>query len=83
VEKPALPELAEEAGSPASSGTRPVRWRDGDAETEIVRLEEVRAGHEVPGPAIIEHVATTFAIPPGRSARLDRHQIFHLESSSG
>jgi Hydantoinase/oxoprolinase C-terminal domain len=26
-------------------------------------------------------VATTFAIPPGRSATLDRHQIFHLGSA--
>jgi acetone carboxylase, beta subunit len=83
VEKPALPDLAEEAGSPASAGTRRVRWRDGDAQTEIVRLQEVNAGHEIPGPAIIEHVATTFAIPPGRTARLDRHQIFHLESAGG
>jgi N-methylhydantoinase A/oxoprolinase/acetone carboxylase beta subunit len=81
VEKPALPELAQEAGSPASAGTRRVRWRDGDAETGIVRLEDVHAGHEIPGPAIIEHVATTFAIPPGRMARLDRHQIFHLETA--
>jgi acetone carboxylase, beta subunit len=81
VEKPALPELTEASGSPPGVGTRRVRWRDGDAKTEIVRLEEVHAGHEIPGPAIIEHVATTFAIPPGRSATLDRHQIFHLGSA--
>ena len=30
------------------------------------------------GPAIVEHSATTFAIPPGRTARLDSHHIFHL-----
>lgn len=78
VEKPALPELEEAAGSPPVHATRDVRWSDGDAETSIVRLEEVRAGHEIPGPAIVEHSATTFAIPPGRTARLDRHQIFHL-----
>jgi N-methylhydantoinase A/oxoprolinase/acetone carboxylase beta subunit len=56
-----------------------VRWGGGDAETSIVRLEQVEAGHTIPGPAIIEHSATTFAIPPGRSARLDANQIFHLE----
>jgi N-methylhydantoinase A len=55
-----------------------VRWRDGDAETSIVRLEDVVAGHEISGPAIVEHSATTFAIPPGRAARLDAHGIFHL-----
>jgi N-methylhydantoinase A/acetone carboxylase beta subunit len=78
VEKPALPELTETPGEPPGAATRTVRWRRGDAETSIVRLERVQAGHEIPGPAIIEHSATTFAIPPGRTARLDRHQIFHL-----
>jgi N-methylhydantoinase A/oxoprolinase/acetone carboxylase beta subunit len=62
------------------AAARTVRWQDGDAETNIVRLEQVEAGHEIPGPAIVEHSATTFAIPPGRSARLDRHQIFHLSA---
>ena len=80
VEKPALPELDEESGSPPVQATRNVRWSGGDAETSIVRLEEVRAGHEIEGPAIVEHSATTFAIPPGRTARLDRNQIFHLSS---
>jgi acetone carboxylase beta subunit len=81
VEKPALPELAEERGSPAVEAMRTVRWSGGDAETSIVRLEEVRAGHEIEGPAIVEHSATTFAIPPGRTARLDANQIFHLSAS--
>jgi acetone carboxylase, beta subunit len=81
VEKPALPELAEEQGSPPVHSTRSVRWSGGDAETSIVRLEEVRAGHEIPGPSIVEHSATTFAIPPGRTARLDANQIFHLSAA--
>ena len=63
------------------TATRTVRWQDGDAETSIVRLEDVVAGHEIPGPAIVEHSATTFAIPPGRMARLDTHGIFHLEQT--
>ena len=81
VEKPALPQLELESGAPPVQATRKVRWSGGDAETAIVRLEEVRAGHEIEGPAIVEHAATTFAIPPGRAARLDEHQIFHLSSS--
>jgi N-methylhydantoinase A/acetone carboxylase beta subunit len=83
VEKPALPELPEGSGEPPVSATRTVRWHSGDAETAIIRLEEVRAGHEIPGPTIVEHSATTFAIPPGRSARLDAHQIFHLSAADG
>jgi acetone carboxylase beta subunit len=41
----------------------------------------VRAGQEIAGPAIVESPADTFAIPPGRSARLDRHRIFHLSNT--
>jgi acetone carboxylase, beta subunit len=80
VEKPSLPELEERSGEPPVSSTRRVRWRDRDAATSIVRLEDVDAGHVIEGPAIVEHVATTFAIPPGSSARLDRHGIFHLSA---
>jgi acetone carboxylase beta subunit len=83
VEKPSLPEQDEVTGSPPVSATRTVRWREGDSDTSIVRLEDVVAGHEIPGPAIVEHSATTFAIPPGRSARLDTHGIFHLSSEEG
>jgi len=78
VEKPALPEQEEVSGNPPVTATRDVRWQDGKAETSIIRLEDVVAGHEIPGPAIVEHSATTFAIPPGRTARLDKHGIFHL-----
>jgi N-methylhydantoinase A/acetone carboxylase beta subunit len=78
VEKPALPTLEERGGSPSPKGSRRVRWSDGDSETEIYELTEIEAGNSIQGPAIVESVATTFAIPPGRVARLDRHQIFHL-----
>lgn len=78
VERPALPDLEEESGSPPPRETRPVHWGRGRVETDIYDLDAVRAGHTVTGPAVIEHVATTFALPPGREARLDRRQIFHL-----
>jgi acetone carboxylase, beta subunit len=81
VEKPALPELEEVGGSPELKGRRPVWWHDGFADTAIYELDEIRAGQTVDGPAIVESVATTFAIPPGRAARLDPQQIFHLSAS--
>jgi acetone carboxylase, beta subunit len=81
VEKPALPELEEVGGSPEPKGRRPVWWHDGFAETAIYELDEIRAGQTVDGPAIVESVATTLAIPPGRPARLDPQQIFHLSAS--
>jgi len=83
VEKPALPDSAERDGAPPSKGRRQVWWEEGFAETDLYELTEVEAGHEIAGPAIVESVATTFAIPPGRRARLDRHQIFHLAAEEG
>jgi acetone carboxylase beta subunit len=80
VEKPVLPDLGERDGTPAIKGTRRVRWGDDHADTDIYELDQVEAGNTITGPAIVESVATTFAIPPGRGARLDRHQIFHLGS---
>ena len=77
--RPALaPDFTEREGSPPTKGTRRVRWGDDHAETDLYELGEIEAGNSISGPAIVESVATTFAIPPARSARLDRHQIFHL-----
>jgi N-methylhydantoinase A/acetone carboxylase beta subunit len=87
VEKPALPQLPEAPGKPPVKAVRPVHWgrasRDQFVETEIFQLESVQAGNSIHGPAIVEHSATTFAIPPGRRARLDGHQIFHLTDMEG
>jgi len=82
VEKPALPQLQEGRGQRADSkGSRPVWWRDSFVDTEILELESVGAGQVVEGPAVLESPATTFTVPPGRRARLDEHQIFHLEGA--
>ncbi|MDX6649743.1 MAG: acetone carboxylase, beta subunit [Solirubrobacteraceae bacterium] len=78
VEKPALPDEPEVDGAPEPKATRPVWWTDGWTDTPIYEQGDVRAGQTVAGPAVIESPADTFAIPPGRSARLDRHRIFHL-----
>src|SRR5271165_2873615 len=87
VEKPALPQLPEEPGKPPLKASRPVHWgrASGDqfVETEIFQLESVSAGNSIHGPAIVEHSATTFAIPPGRRATLDGHHIFHLTNMEG
>jgi acetone carboxylase, beta subunit len=84
AEKPALPELELAGETPpggASKGSRQVRWGSEVAQTEILQLERLEPGNVILGPAIIESPATTFAIPPGRRARLDGHLIFHLEAT--
>ncbi len=78
--------MPEEPGTPRLKATRPVHWgraSEGEfVETDIFQLEEIRAGQSIEGPAIVEHSATTFAVPPGRRASLDSHHIFHLTDSS-
>jgi acetone carboxylase beta subunit len=78
VEKPALPDDALEGGAPEPKGRRPVWWREGFEDTPIYEQDAVRAGQTVEGPAVIESPADTFAIPPGRAARLDANRVFHL-----
>jgi acetone carboxylase beta subunit len=78
VEQPALPDLEERDGTPPEKGSRPVHWGEGFADTRIFELDDIEPGNVVAGPAVIESVATTFALPPGRSARLDGRRIFHL-----
>ncbi len=80
VEKPALPDEAEVEGEPEPKATRPVWWKDDFAETRIYEQDRLRAGHVVAGPAVIESPADTFAVPPGRRARLDGNRVFHLET---
>jgi len=80
VEKPVLPDRAESVGTPPLKATRPVHFDAGFVATDIYELSDVAPGNEIVGPAIVESVATTLALPPGRRARLDRHEIFHLSS---
>ncbi|MGH2980035.1 MAG: hydantoinase/oxoprolinase family protein [Solirubrobacterales bacterium] len=83
VEKPALPDEPESTGEPPSKGSRPVWWTEGWTDTPLYEQDEIKAGQSVTGPAIIESPADTFAVPPGRRARLDGHRIFHLETVEG
>jgi len=84
VEKPALPQVEEQAGEAPLKGTRDVWWEAPNGlepiETDLYELDDVAPGATIAGPAIVESVATTLAVPPGRTAHLDRHRIFHLGS---
>jgi acetone carboxylase beta subunit len=80
IEKPSLPTSALLSGPAPVSASRPVWWSDGFIETPIIDMAAVSPGHEVEGPAILEAESTTFAVPPGRSCRLDEHRIFHLRN---
>jgi N-methylhydantoinase A/acetone carboxylase beta subunit len=80
VEQPQLPVLETAEGTPPSKQTRAVWWSDGWVDTPIYEMTDVRPGHRLDGPAVLEAESTTFPIPPDRKAWLDEHGIFHLEN---
>jgi len=80
IEQPTLPMLGRAPGSPPVKETRQVWWREGHVATDVYEMDDVRNGHSIEGPAVLEAESTTFPIPPDRRAWLDPHGIFHLEN---
>lgn len=83
--KPALPEFTmarRKPGSAAEKGARKVYRRGQRKEFRVYEMDELRAGNVVNGPAIIEHPATTFYIPPGKHAAFDRRRIIHYRQGT-
>ena len=79
--KPVLPEEPEAGPVPPEDARlgprrfyRSGRWED----ATIWRMEDLKAGNRIEGPAIIESPATTFVLPRGFATRLDGHRLFHL-----
>ncbi|MEN2975870.1 hydantoinase/oxoprolinase family protein [Tistrella bauzanensis] len=79
--KPVLPEEADAGPVPpetARLGTRRF-YRNGAWEDAVIwRMEDLKAGNRIDGPAIVESPATTFVLPRGFATRLDSHRLFHL-----
>lgn len=59
-------------------GERQVYWEGTWSDASIWDMEALVPGNEVVGPAVIEHPATTFLIPPDHYTLLDEWNIFHL-----
>jgi acetone carboxylase, beta subunit len=84
VDKPQLPDEQPEAEIPAGAqkAAREIWHQGGWVSARIFEMERLRAGNVIEGPAVIEDPATTFVLPPGTSAALDRHRIFHLRQEA-
>ena len=79
VEKPVLPDQARSRARLRSKASREVHWgRRASCRRRSTSSTRCARATRSTGPAIVESVATTLALPPGGRARLDRHQIFHL-----
>ena len=80
IEKPTLPQMDRVEGSPPVKASRDVWWSEGFVATDVYEMDDVRRGHVIEGPAVLEAESTTFPVPPDRRASLDEHGIFHLEN---
>ncbi|NML16427.1 hydantoinase/oxoprolinase family protein [Azohydromonas caseinilytica] len=82
TQKPVLPEDPEGGAKPpkeAHLGTRPLYRHKTWHEAVIWKMEALKPGNTIVGPAIIESDATTFVVPKGFSTTLDKHRLFHLK----
>ena len=72
---------ADARGAPAASGSRRIHQGPNDAPVEaaVVRGSDIRPGHTLTGPAIVDAADTTIWIPTGTSARVDGYGTFDLE----
>ena len=60
---------------------RKIYWRDQWYDAAILDLDKIRSGNVIEGPAVVEAPASTMVVPPGRTARLDAHRIFHMSAA--
>ncbi|CAN7771358.1 hydantoinase/oxoprolinase family protein [Variovorax sp. LjRoot84] len=82
TQKPVLPEDPKGGPTPPSAariGTRSLYrhkvWHD----AVLWKMEALKPGNTITGPAIVESDATTFVVPKGFSTTLDKHRLFHLK----
>lgn len=73
--------LAED--KPISTGSRPVFFQPEEADdAEIYHRDDLKPGHRINGPAIIEQLDTTVLVYPGDSAHVDSAANLIIELSS-
>jgi N-methylhydantoinase A len=71
VPAPEHPRVERAEGEPPVRERRPV-WFDGAPhDTAVVMRDELRAGHRLTGPLVIEQLDTTTVVPPGVSCAVD------------
>ena len=82
TQKPVLPEDPDAGPTPpeeAYLGVRPFYRHKKWVDATLWRMEALKAGNHIVGPAIIESDATTFVVPDGFETRVDKHRLFHLK----
>ncbi|HYG06476.1 MAG TPA: hydantoinase/oxoprolinase family protein [Stenotrophomonas sp.] len=65
----------------AAIGTRRFYRKRHWVDARLYRMEALRPGNHIVGPAVIESDATTFVVPEGFETHLDGHRLFHLRET--
>ncbi|MCP8687340.1 hydantoinase/oxoprolinase family protein [Marinobacterium sedimentorum] len=81
TKKPNIPEEPDAGPVPSAEsrqGTRPFYYEKQWVDAEIFKMELLKPGNEIKGPAVIESDATTYVVPPGFETFLDVNRLFHL-----
>ncbi|MBE3593836.1 MAG: hydantoinase/oxoprolinase family protein [Candidatus Carbobacillus altaicus] len=79
--KPKIPnEPLQQENPPESAkrGQRALYYRAKWVDATIWDMDSLYPGNVIIGPSIVEAPATTLVLPPGWSAFLDKHRLFHL-----
>lgn len=72
-ETPELPTLEKAGGDAAPDGTRTVTFEDGPADAAVYQRHNLRDGHKINGPALIEEPASVTVLLAGQALSVDRH----------
>lgn len=83
--KPKLVRRSLESADPpdgAYKGTRKMYYGRAWHKAELWEMDSLVPGNEIPGPAIVEHPATTLVIPTGDRVWVDEWTILHYEHAS-
>ncbi|MGF3025507.1 hydantoinase/oxoprolinase family protein [Methylobacterium aquaticum] len=67
-----FPSIPEADGPALPRGRRPVWFGDGFADTPVYARDDLRAGHGITGPALVEEAASVTVLDPGKSLTVDR-----------
>ena len=83
TDKPDLLQIGRAAGDPTPTASRSVMFADGWRDTPIYQREELRQGHKIAGPAIVEEAASVTVLNPGQSLSVDAYGNLLLETARG
>jgi N-methylhydantoinase A len=80
--KPDFQPLAKAVGEAVPTGRRSVMFPNGRLDTPVFRRDDLRAGHLITGPAVVEEAASVTILNPGQSLTVDPYGNLLLATQS-